>query len=286
MDRFYDAEVMFRTMAETSPDLGRVELVNFLLRRKRFGQAIAIVESDIDPATNGEIVAQLNVSAAHAALESRSADPLPFIEAALRRSPGNGSAISLMEQLLTQRGDTAGLDRLHRDELLAPCVRPEDFARRSFRFLALNRVEEARDAADLGLTVFPSYPELRFNTGLASLRLGDESRAATEFGRVDESSTKVFSQAMQMRAALLLKSGDPDAALESLERWISAEPENVDAVIQSAQMLAGTAARASGRVILERHLDLDRRVALELAGMLMQDGDLAGAGRVAEKALQ
>jgi tetratricopeptide (TPR) repeat protein len=286
LGRYYDAELAYRRIVETDPARGRAELVNYLLRRKRYAQAIAIVENEIEPGTNGEVVAQLNVAAARAMIEANYGDPLPFLEAALRSAPGNGSALSLMETVLTERGDKAGLARLHADELLTPCSRPGDFARRSHRLLADNRNEEARFAAEQGLQLDPHNPELRFNAAMASFRLGDESRSLHELSRVEGSSPEVFATAMQMRAALLLRQGEPDDALASLEQRLATLDDNVDAVLASARTLVGGGARSEARTLLESRVEKDPLIALELASLLLQDGDIAGAGRVAAAALK
>jgi tetratricopeptide (TPR) repeat protein len=286
LGRYYDAELAYRRIVETDPARGRAELVNYLLRRKRYAQAIAIVEDEIEPGTNGEVVAQLNVAAARAMIEANYGDPLPFLEAALRSAPGNGSALSLMETVLTERGDKAGLARLHADELLTPCSRPGDFARRSHRLLADNRNEEARFAAEQGLQLDPHNPELRFNAAMASFRLGDESRSLHELSRVEGTSPEVFATAMQMRAALLLRQGEPDDALASLEQRLATLDDNVDAVLASARTLVGGGARSEARTLLESRVEKDPLIALELASLLLQDGDIAGAGRVAAAALK
>jgi glycosyltransferase involved in cell wall biosynthesis/predicted Zn-dependent protease len=278
--RYYDAEMAYRRMAEVD-QRGRLELVNFLLRRSRFAQAIAIVENQDDNDANGDLISMLNVAAARAVLQSGHGDPAPFLEAALRRAPGNGMAISMMERLLTERGDVAALERLHRDELNAPCLRPEDFARRSFRLLALDRNEEAQAAADAGLQIDPLNPELRFNTALAALRLSDDVRAAREFSRVEAAAPHVYAEAQRIRAIVLLRQGQHDAARQALEARLSVLPGNGAAVVESARMLVAGGARAQARALLEAHVDDDSRVALELAGMLLQGGDLAGAGQIA-----
>ena len=64
LGRYYDADLAYRRMAETDPERGRIELVNYLLRRHRYAQALAIVENEIDPGMNGEVVSRLNVAAA------------------------------------------------------------------------------------------------------------------------------------------------------------------------------------------------------------------------------
>jgi tetratricopeptide (TPR) repeat protein len=282
--RFYDAELAFRELADVDKDRGLLELVNYLLRRSRFAQAIAIVENDVNPATNGDLVALLNVSAARASMQSNTGDPMPFLEAALRRAPGHGTAIALMEQLLTERGDVAGLDRLHRDELLAPCKFPEDFARRSFRLLALNRYDEAMAAADTGLQVDPRNAELRFNRALASLRLGDEKQAAHEFSRVEPNAPPVYAAAMRLRALLLSKQGDRAGALTALKERIATFPADADAIVESARILWEGGAHTEALGLLEAN-QVDDKVKLELARLMLQDA-IGGLGPVAHATLK
>jgi glycosyltransferase involved in cell wall biosynthesis len=277
--RYYDAEIAYRRIADFDKR-GQLELVNYLLRRSRFAQAIAIVENQ-DDSTNGDMISLLNVSAARAAMQSGHGDPLPFLEAALRSAPGNGVALALTERVLTERGDVARLERLHREELLADCVRPEDFARRSFRLLALGRNEDAQAAADAGLKIDPRNAELRFNTALAALRLSDHVRAAHEFSRVERDAAPIYAEANRFRAALSLHRGDLATAVASVRERIATLPGDVEAILEGARMLAGGGGRAEARALLEEHVAEDGRISLELASLLLQDGDVAGAGRVA-----
>lgn len=282
---FFDAESLYRRIAADDKQRGILELTNFLLRRHRFGEAIAIIENE-GLSLNPDVLARLNVAAARASLDSQRGDAMPFIEAALRLSPGNGFAISLMERLLTERGDIDGLLKLHAEELRAPCVRAEDFARRSVRLLALQRSEEALAAADAGLQLEPENSELRFNAGAACLNLGDDERARFHFSRVAPSSPEAHAEAMRLLSALLLKSGDAAGALHAGELYVAALGRETDAVLRSASMLVNGGARAEGRKLLEANVGIDQRIALELAGMLLQDGDIAGAGRVAAASLK
>jgi glycosyltransferase involved in cell wall biosynthesis len=277
--RYYDAEVMFRRIAEDHAR-GKLELVNYLLRRSRFTQAIAIVENESDVA-GADTISMLNVSAARAVMQSGHGDPVPFLEAALRAAPGNGAALALLEAQLLERGDTVRLERLHREELEAECVRPEDFARRAYRLLALNRNEEAQAAADAGLQIDPSNAELRFNTALAALRLSDEVRAVREFSRVEPASAQIYAEALRFRTALLLRRGEPDAAAEAVRLRVAALPGDAAALLEGSRMLASGGARAQARELLEEHVGDGAEIAMELASMLLADGDIAGAGRIA-----
>jgi tetratricopeptide (TPR) repeat protein len=284
--RYYESELAFRRMAEIDPSSGRLDQVNYLMRRGRYAEAIAAVELGMSHETNGVVVAKLNVMAARAARASKSGDPKTFLRAALQRHPACGSAIAMLEELLKEQGDIAGLDALHRSELEAQCRDADDFCRRSFRLLALGRNADARDAADAGLLRESSNRELLFNRAIAQMRLGEDAQAARSFSSIDEKELPIFSQAMQLQASIELKLGNAGAARAALERWISLAPVDAESVIGAARVLLGGGARGEAKELLETHVGAGRTVALELAGLMMQDGDIVGAGRIAEAALR
>ena len=284
LERYYDAEVEYRKVAEADPLQGKVELVNFLLRRRRYAQAIALVENE--DSENALLLTRLNIAAAEAMLRQQAGDPLPFLEAALRYSPGDGVAISLLERVFQSRGDTAALERLHTDELKAPMLRSEDYVRRSARLLEMERNADALVVAKRGSEIDPANAELRFNGAMAALRAGDEHFAVDALGRVDDTSSKVFSDASRIRAALLLKLGDVPAAVRALRDWIVVQERRNDAVIDASRVLAAGGARSEARSLLGEYTDGDQRVALELTKLLLEEGDLQAAGAVAERALR
>jgi tetratricopeptide (TPR) repeat protein len=192
----------------------------------------------------------------------------------------------LLERVLTSRFDTDGLARLHAAELEAPMIRPEDYVRRSARLLEIQRNEEALAVAKRGSEIAPSYAELRFNAAMAALRLGDERFALDELTRVDDSSATVFPDASKIRAALMIKLGDTPGAVRALRDWLVGEDHGVDAVIEGSRILAAGAARDEARSLLKEFADDDQRIALELAKLLLEEGDLQAAGAVAERALR
>jgi thioredoxin-like negative regulator of GroEL len=212
-------------------------------------------------------------------------DPIPFLQAALRRAPGNGVALALYEQALEARGDTEALAKLHADELVAPLVEPGDYVRRVFRLLAVGRPADAWATAESGLALAPYNAELRFNGVLALLRLGRESDALDHLGSIDENAGAVFAQAIQMRAALLARRGDVPGAARAIGAWVNASQNDANAIVSGAQWLAGNGGRAEARALLTKYAERDRRIATELAKMLIDDGNLEAAGAVAERAL-
>jgi glycosyltransferase involved in cell wall biosynthesis/thioredoxin-like negative regulator of GroEL len=285
LGRYYEAETALRKAVALDPVGAQVELVNFLLRRQRFAQAIAMVEATSDE-SSAKLVVLLNVAAARAMLLQKAGDPVPFLEAALRRSPGSGSALALMEEVLTARDDREGLARLHAAELEAPLVEAEDYVRRAFRLLALGRAADAWEVVERGLPIAPFDAQLRFNGVLALLRLGRDKDALEHLACIDETATEVFVQAGQMRAALQMRYGNVAGAAHSIGAWVNATDNDVDAILSGAKWLAQSGGRREARELLAKHAERDRRIATELASMLLNDGDIEAAGAIAERALR
>jgi tetratricopeptide (TPR) repeat protein len=285
LERFHDADMSFRKLASLAPETGQVEYINYLLRRKRYSTALVMVEAQLADAAP-PIAAKLNAASASAMIAENLGDPAPFLEAALRHAPGCGPALTLYEQLLTERGDTARLERLHREELDAPQVFAEDHLRRSFRMLAIDRNEDALEAAVRGLALEYASPDLRFNHALANLRLGNVQMALTSLRLLQGGVTPTHVLALATESALLEQAGEIDAALEAIGRLLAFEPENVDAILVRARLLVTAGREGEAVATLEPAVSLDPRIALELAGMLLRAGDLAGAGRVATLSLK
>ena len=286
LGRYYDAELAFRRVAELDTMTGAVHLMNFLLRRNRFGQAIAMIEATGDDERNAGLLVQLNVAAARGIIAQKSGDPLPYIQAALRRSPGCGSALAMYDDILRAREDVDGLAELHAREMDAPVVQPDDYVRRVYRLLALQRPADAWDVAERGLEIAPENAELRFNAALALARSGHDRQAAEHFARIEEHDTAVFADAQQMRAALLARLGDVAAAAVAIRAWVAAKDDDANAVVTSARWLVQVGGHTHARALLTDFAERDRRIATELASMLLNEGDLAGAGAVAERALR
>jgi glycosyltransferase involved in cell wall biosynthesis/thioredoxin-like negative regulator of GroEL len=287
LERYFDAEAGFRAAAALDPARTNVELVNYLLRRQRFTEAIAFVEAtSLSDEANDQLIVELNVAAARAMMAHQVGDPLPYLEAARRRSPGSGLAIALYEEYLTARNDHAALAKLREEELSQPIVVATDYVRRAFRLLALGRPADAWDVAERGLALAPLNPELHFNGALALARLGRDAEAADHLAAIDERFPAVFPDAMQMRAALLRRIGDVDGAAAAMNAWVASQGNDPNAVVTGARWLAQNGGRAHARALLTKHVESDRRVATELASMLLGDGELEAAGAVAERALR
>ncbi len=285
LGRYFEAEASMRKAAELDP-FKHVELVNYLLRRRRFNEAIQMVEATSDEGANTELIVELNVAAARAMIVHKAGDPMPYLEAALRRSPGSGTALAVYEEHLLAQNDLAGVERLRADELDAPLVVATDYVRRVFRLLALGRAQDAWETAERGIALAPANAELRFNAALALARMGRDAEADEQLVRIDERSPDVFPDAMQLRAALRVRMRDVDGAAVAMNAWIVSQRNDANAIVTGARWLAQNGGRAHARELLTRHAESDRRIATELASMLLGDGDLVAAGAIAERALR
>jgi len=283
--RYFEAEAAFRRVRELNPATGEVELLNFLLRRERYREAIAMVDAAGTDGVNDALVVELNVAAARAMIAHQAGDPVPFLEAALRRAPGCGTALAAYEEVLKARNDVAGLARLHAEELRAPLVDGADYVRRVHRLLAMGDPATAWEVGERGLEIAPLNAELRFNAGLALARLGRDAEAADQLGRIDDRFPEVYPAAMQVLAALFMRMGDRPRAVLAMRDWVTSQGSDANAVVTGAQWLVQNGARRDARALLSDHAASDPRVAMELASLLLADGDVEAAGSVAERAL-
>ena len=250
--RFYDAERLFRAGAEHATELGFVEYVNYLMRRRRFGEAFDRVEQHRDAVSDAAYV-ELLLSAAAATRDERLGDPEPYAVRALDLAPGSGLALALLQDLYDARGETAKAARLRAAELSAPLNGAADYSRRSHRLLEEGRLDEALAAAREGLAVAPDDAILTYNAGLAAARLGRDTEALAHLEAVGAEDVHATA-ALALRAEIQRRAGDLDAAVATIERV--------------------RALRAPDETVL-------RHATVGLASALLDAGRLADAGKLA-----
>lgn len=255
--RTYEAERLFREASTRDGAHGFVAYVNYLMRRRRFGEAFDLVErrrDAIDDAAYGTLLR----SAAVTTRDERLGDAEPYALRALDLSPGDGLTLGLLDALYAARGDEAKRAALRAAELGAPLREPADFARRSHRLLEEQRVEEALAAATAGLEISPDNDVLHYNAALAAARLHRDADACAHLDAIAAAGPYAAS-ALALRAEIERRGGDLDAALASVERM---------GALESADP------------------GLLRGAVLGLAGELLTAGRIADAGRVAALGLR
>ena len=213
--RFYDAERLFREAADDGRE-GFVSYVNYLMRRRRFHEAFERVEKRRDAVKDHELVTLL-MSAAQTTRDERLGDPEPYARRALDVAPGNGLALSFLQDIYDARGESAKAAQLRIDELDAPLDGVADFARRSHRLLQEGRLEDALDAARAGLAASPNNAILSYNAGLAAARLRRDPEALAFLAGVHLDDSHATA-ALALRAEIERRAGDLDAAVATLER--------------------------------------------------------------------
>jgi tetratricopeptide (TPR) repeat protein len=255
LGRTYDAERLLRDAAARGASDASVELVNFLMRRRRFSEALALVEQTVSVPPRA--LAALQLSAAIVLRDEHLGDPEPYARRALALAPGYGQALTLLDDWYASTGREADRLRLRAEELDAPLVEIGDFARRSHRLLEEGRLVEALETVEAGLRIAASDPLLAFNGALAAARLGRDGEAIAFLDGIAPSAPSA-SAALVLRVEIATRRADLDAAVTTFDR-------------------VGTLAQPDVAVI--------RAGALQLAQTLIAAGRVDDAARVAQRAL-
>jgi glycosyltransferase involved in cell wall biosynthesis len=254
--RFYDAERLLREAAQHGGSQGFVELVNLLLRRRRFAEALELV--DRAEVAAPRVRAALQLSAAVALRDERLGDPEPYALRALELAPGFGQALAFLDAWYAAVGREPERVRLRADELAAPLVECGDYIRRTHRLLEEGRVQDALAIAESGLTSSPHDDMLHYNAALAAARANLDDVARDHLLAVRVGDADVAAAAIVLHAEIEQRAGDLEAAVLAFERAV-ALPRRDDPRLRAA--------------------------AVTFAGSLMDAGRLAQAGRVAVAAL-
>ncbi|MDP9016897.1 MAG: tetratricopeptide repeat protein [Candidatus Eremiobacteraeota bacterium] len=286
LERYDEAEQAFRSLLERFADeTGIVQYINFLLRRRHYDQAAEMMEArihDVSP----RIGATFMVAAAQMAHRAGDKNSeLRYLLRANELDPAAGPVLDALEAFYQSNGDTEKVNALYEDELRFEPVEPPDFVRRSFRFLARGRFQEAHDAAQAGLKHAPIDPELRYNSAVAKVQLGDGDGAVADLAVVPFSSPAVGQKAALLRARLLGEGGKWQEALHVLDASFD------DLMVAEAALLRAKNFEHLGQVdeaagALESIFGAERqRVGMELASLYMRHGRFAEAQTAAERAL-
>jgi tetratricopeptide (TPR) repeat protein len=285
--RYFDAEIVLREAFERQKtEQTATAYVNYLVRRQRLTRALEVIEESIRT-LDGPIASSLNVAAAVIVRKMGSADPVPYLQAALEIAPGNGLALGLLEEIYRERSDELALARLRRDELDAPMVNEGDFARRTHRLLQEKRFEEVVRAAEDGLVMTPGSSLLLYNLGLALAQMdGETERAIHALGLIRGGESNVVEAGAFLRANLLDHQGRAGDAIGVLEAAFGPQPANESALLLRARLLETVGEKGKAEESLRLAMGAGRnRVALELAALLLRDGRYAEARGIASEAM-
>ena len=243
--RVYDAERLFREAAERDGVGGFIELVNYLMRRRRFTEAFKLVEGRRD-AIDDAAYATLLLSAAIVVRDENLGDPEPYAARALELSGSNGLALGFLDQLYAARGDDAKRSALRLREMETAPAHAADFARRAHRLLEEQRLDAALEAACSGLALTPQDGVLHYNAALAAARLGRDADAIAHLEGIAPAHVHATA-ALTLRAEIERRAGDLDAAVVTLERMRTL-PAPDESALRHASLGLATALLEAGRV--------------------------------------
>jgi tetratricopeptide (TPR) repeat protein len=185
------------------------------------------------------------------------------------------------------RGDELSLARLRRDELEAPLLGASDYLRRSHRLLEEGRLEEAARIAENGVVTEPSNVALLFNLGLALAQIdGQVDRAIDVLSLAIKGDPEIVETATFLRATLLERKGRREDALASLDAVFGDLPANEDALLMRARILKGLGRNGPAEDLLRSAMGAGRRrVAIELAALMLREGRYREAQGIAEQGM-
>lgn len=286
LERYADAEAAFRALYERYPDeTSIVQLVNFFFRRKDYQNANATMEQTLEK-VSPRTAATFYIANAQLAQRTGNRDAeLANLKRAHEVCPAAGPVADALEAFYRATGNLAAIEELHRTELQFDPEEPPDFVRRSYRMIAMDRFGEALDAARQGLKLAPTHAELRYNSAVARIKLGDPKGALEDLAISDAQASEVGKKTALLRAGLLRDARRHEEAVVALDAAFADAP-NVDAGLLRAQCLEALGRHDEAAASLETVFDQDRqRVGVELASLYMRAGRFAEAQQAAERAL-
>ena len=282
----YDADIAFRDLFEDrvlGEDAVVVDYVDFLIRRGRNSRALEVIDESL-LTIHPDFVLPLQLGAAMIAHQTKSGDPLKYLESARLKRPANSSIVQLLETIYKERNDTTALDALYAAELAGMPETPADFARRSHRLLELHRYDEARTAASTGLELARHDGFLLYNAALADVHLGDRPAARKKLESITSDTPTVYPTALFLRAQL--GQDDFETAITALDELERQQPNNVDGILLRADVLEKNDRAADAERVLRQALKPgEQRIGIALATFLMRGGRNAEAAEVADLTL-
>ncbi len=193
-----------------------MNLINFLLRRKKEHEAVTLVERTAAGVSKPAAVAML-LAAAHVSRQNGWHDGEQYLQQARTIDPESPEAARAFDALLKTRGEAGA-----------------SFARVSAAFSA-KRYEDALSAALEGVRDYPQDGRFGYYAALACANLDKKAEALAHLEAISD--PNAGEGPWFLRAALLRELGKPAQALEAIERVTNANPANVDAALVKASLL-------------------------------------------------
>jgi tetratricopeptide (TPR) repeat protein len=286
LGRIDEAEEALRTVWDDfGNDQTALHYVNFLLRHGKERKAIDVIERGYRRIPKRSAV---NLLAAGAAVVQKNGWPNPerYLKLAVELHPGAAEALNLLEAFYRENGDEAALEAMLAAERAVEPETAEDFLRRSYSGISTGAFADGLSFALRGLEIAPHDPMLRYNAAICEVNQGRREEALVHLVAIDRRNEAVFAKASFLRAVVLRDLGRNDQALAAVGDAIASDPEQVDAIVLSANLLEGLGRADDAEAALVAAPESGaQRVAVELAGLYLRMGRVDDARRIAERAL-
>ncbi|HEY9179928.1 MAG TPA: tetratricopeptide repeat protein, partial [Candidatus Baltobacteraceae bacterium] len=265
LGRLAEAERIFRSVyADFGDEQSIVSLINYLLRHQSEREAIDLIERHYADVSVPAAVAML-LAAAAVAQGRKWGDGERYLRQAEQLQPDSPEVRNAIAALESSRSNSGVLASVQ-------------------GAFAQQRFDDAIALAETGLSAAPGDAQLAYYAALACANLQRKDEALAYLNRI----TDAFAGegADMLRATLLRELGRTSEALQALERVVSHNASNVDAVLMKSSLLESAGRIDEAERALLGVLPMGRqRVGVELAGLYLRGGRIEEAKRIAEQAL-
>lgn len=282
--RYAEAEEVLRSAFEThGDDMTTIDYVNFLLRRGRGLEAVAVVERAHEKLSD-EGASALLLAAAQIA-EKHGLPNVSYLECAARRTPGSAEILNVLESHYRAHNRMEDLQALLERERLTLPKTHADYLRRSFHALQERRYDDALQLADAGIALCDD-PRLRYNAAAAAAALGQLDEAARYVSGIMPAEREPYVAGELLLVHSFREATRDDDAMVAVSRLLAHEPEHVAAILQRAELQERRGDLSAAEESFAHAASLDRSAGVvALASFYLRHQRFEDAARTAERGL-
>lgn len=265
LGRLAEAESVFRSVySDFADEQSIVSLINYLLRHQLEREAVELIQRHYKDVSSVAGVQML--LAAAAVTQGRGwGDGETFLLAAQQIDPDSPDVRNALSALESSRGIVDVIERVQ-----------TAFAAQQF--------DEVIALADRGLRAAPGQAQLAYYAALACANAQRKEEALAYLDRITDASAGEGPD--MLRATLYREFGRTEDALGALDRVVSHNAFNIEAALMKSTLLESAGRIDEAERTLRDVLPAGKqRVAVELAGLLLRNGRLEEAKRIAAQAL-
>ena len=283
--RFEEAEAVFKRAFEThGDDMTSIDYVNFLLRRGRGLEAIAVIERAHANLSEETAVALLTAAAQIA--EKHGMPAIPYYERAAERVPGRAEVLNPLETHYRMSGQADKLEQLLARERETEPVQLADFVRRSYFAIRNKDWSRALELAESGLRL-QDEPHLRYNAAVAAHQLGDRKAALNHLQFIAPEAADVYPNKELFVATIAREAGQIDEAMVAVAQLLAHVPQHAQALAMKGELHEARGDIQAAEEAFRLAAAADRQAgSVALASFYLRQQRFEDAANVADSALR